>query len=90
MSLDVTQIDVRAIAPVDRHPILFSTFSGLADGQIMELVNDHDPRPLRQQFDARWPGRFDWTYLEQGPSTWRVAIARRAAAGQCCGSCGGA
>lgn len=98
MTLSTQQIDVRSVPPVNRHPLIFSTFAGLADGQALELVNDHDPRPLFQHFHAQFPGGFSWTYLEEGPLTWRVAITRQAAAqptpkashGQCCGSCGGA
>ncbi len=88
----VSSIDVRTIAPADRHPLILSTFGALAPGEGMELVNDHDPRPLFAQLAARAAGEFDWTYLERGPATWRVAIMRTAkpsrAAG-CCGSCGG-
>lgn len=88
-----SRIDVRTIAPRDRHPLIFSTFGALAPGQAMELVNDHDPRPLYHQFSAEMPGRFDWTYLEEGPRTWRVSITRRAEPagrqGSCCGCCGG-
>lgn len=88
-----SRIDVRNIAPRDRHPLIFSTFGALAPGQAMELVNDHDPRPLYQQFEAQLPGQFDWTWLEQGPQTWRVAITRldkpTDRAGSCCGCCGG-
>ena len=86
------RIDVRSIAPRERHPLIFSTFDALAAGQAMELVNDHDPKPLHAQFQARAPGSFSWNYLEQGPATWRVAITRKKAAhsdGRCCGSCGG-
>ena len=93
MTSPASRIDVRTIAPDQRHALIFSTFEGLAKGQALELVNDHDPAPLRQQFNARLPGQFDWQYLEQGP-TWRVAITRTQAAhgseGQCCGGCGGA
>jgi uncharacterized protein (DUF2249 family) len=90
-------VDVRAIAPRERHPLIFSTFRVLKPGQAMELVNDHDPRPLYYQFAAEIPGAFSWEYLEQGPETWRVAITRTAAeaaaaaGGSCCGGgCGGA
>ena len=88
-------VDVRTIAPRERHPLIFSTFRGLQPGQAMELVNDHDPRPLYYQFAAEIPGAFSWEYLEQGPETWRVAITRTAAAAaaarSCCGGgCGGA
>ena len=91
----VTIVDVRRIAGRDRHPMIFSTFRGLAAGQAMELVNDHDPKPLHYQFLAELPGQFAWEYLEDGPDTWRVAITRLGSAapksdGRCCGSCGGA
>ena len=84
-------VDVRTIAPRDRHPLIFSTFRALRAGQAMELVNDHDPRPLYYQFQAEMPGTFSWKYLEQGPATWRVAITRTAqggapaGGGHCCG-----
>lgn len=84
-------VDVRQIAPRERHPLIFSTFRALSAGQAMELVNDHDPRPLFHQFQAELPGGFSWDYLETGPDTWRVRITRIAAAqasGSCCGGCG--
>lgn len=86
-------IDVRTVAPYERHARIFSTFALLDAGQALELVNDHDPQPLHHQFEARLPGKFSWDYLEEGPGTWRVAITRLKPAhadGQCCGSCGGA
>jgi uncharacterized protein (DUF2249 family) len=86
------RVDVRTIAPRERHPLIFSTFDALAAGEAMELVNDHDPKPLYFAFQAQMPGQFAWDYLEQGPDTWRVAITKKKAGhsdGQCCGSCGG-
>ena len=88
------QVDVRPIAPRERHPLIFSTFRSLANGEAMELVNDHDPRPLYYQFNAEMPGEFRWDYLEQGPDTWRVAITRvqekkAHGNGSCCGACDG-
>lgn len=93
MTQAASRIDVRTIAPRERHPLIFSTFGSLAPGQAMELVNDHDPKPLYYQFDAQMPGQFAWEYLETGPDTWRVAITRTGGGhgnGSCCGSCGGA
>ena len=87
-----SRLDVRPLAPRERHPLIFSTFGALAAGQSMELINDHDPKPLYYQFQAELPGTFNWDYLEQGPDTWRVAITRLAqgpATAPCCGSCGG-
>jgi uncharacterized protein (DUF2249 family) len=85
-------VDVRSIPPRERHPLIFRTFRRLVAGQAMELVNDHDPKPLYYQFQAELPGEFGWDTLESGPHTWRVSIAKIAAphaSGSCCGSCGG-
>jgi uncharacterized protein (DUF2249 family) len=43
----------------------------------MVIVNDHDPRRLREQFTAERPGAFDWTIEAEGPKVWRVRISRR-------------
>jgi len=77
MGTDQSIIDVREIVPRERHPKIFATFEALSPGQSFQLVNDHDPKPLRYQFEAEMPDRFTWEYLEQGPETWRVQIGRR-------------
>ncbi|MEJ5990070.1 DUF2249 domain-containing protein [Ramlibacter sp. PS3R-8] len=96
MTQTASRIDVRTVAPRDRHPLIFSTFAALAKGEALELVNDHDPRPLYYQFNAQMPGQFAWDCLQTGPDLWRVAITRTQdgpapdAAGSCCGGgCGG-
>ncbi len=71
-------LDIRPIPPRDKHPTIFKTFDALDVGQAFELINDHDPRPLRYQFQAERPERFGWEYLEEGPATWRVRIERTA------------
>jgi uncharacterized protein (DUF2249 family) len=88
-----TKVDVREYAPRDRHPLIRSTFRSLGVGETMELVNDHDPKPLYEQLQAEMPGQFGWDYLQSGPDVWRVRIAKLAKSdsdGKCCGSCGGA
>jgi uncharacterized protein (DUF2249 family) len=69
-------IDVREIAPRQRHPLIFETFEALGQGESFMLVNDHDPKPLYYQFSAEHTGAFSWEYLEQGPGTWRVRIGK--------------
>jgi uncharacterized protein (DUF2249 family) len=71
-------IDVRTIVPRDRHPLIFKTFEDLSPGEFLLLVNDHDPAPLRYQFEAERPDEFSWEYVEQGPEVWRVHITRTA------------
>jgi uncharacterized protein (DUF2249 family) len=71
-------VDVREVAPRERHPMIFDCFDELEPGEVMELVNDHDPKPLYYQFMAEFPGQVGWEYVEEGPETWRVQITRLA------------
>jgi uncharacterized protein (DUF2249 family) len=71
------QLDVRIIPPREKHPTIFATFDELPSGDSSVLVNDHDPFPLRFQFDATMAGQFEWEYVEEGPQVWRVLISRR-------------
>jgi uncharacterized protein (DUF2249 family) len=73
-------IDVQSIPPQQRHALIFSRFGALATGQSLQLVNNHNPQPLRYQFDDRFPGQFEWLVLEAGPAVWRIQINRTAAA----------
>ena len=88
MEANATTIDVRALTPAERHPTIFGVLTSLAPGDGMRVISDHDPRPLRYQIDSRYPDEFEWEYLEEGPSLWRVKIQRAAASGCecCCGS----
>ncbi len=70
-------LDVRPIVPAQKHARIFAEFEALRPGEAMILINDHDPKPLRYQMQAERAGAFEWTYLEQGPSVWRVRLDRR-------------
>ena len=69
-------LDVRDLPPAGRHEAIFAAHHALAPGAGFVLVNDHDPKPLRYQFEAEHAGQFTWVYLEAGPQTWRVRIGR--------------
>lgn len=69
-------LDVRTIPPQEKHPTIFQTFAALAPGESFVLVNDHDPVPLRYQFEFEHRGEFAWRYLERAPTVWRVEISR--------------
>jgi len=71
-----TTVDVREIAPRERHPLIFGAFGQLSSGEALMLINDHDPKPLYYQFQAESNGQFTWDYLENGPEVWRVRIGR--------------
>ncbi len=75
-------LDVRTLAPAQRHEIIFSSYEALDQGASFLLVNDHDPKPLRYQFEAEHAGAFTWDYVESGPKVWRVRIGRIATIGK--------
>ncbi len=73
----VITLDVRDIAPRERHPKIFNTFDSLQAGEKMVLINDHDPKPLKYQLDAERTGQLDWEYILTGPEVWKVEILKK-------------
>jgi len=67
-------VDVREIEPRFRHQIIAWLFENLMPDAALQLVADHPPKPLRDQFEMRYGDRFRWTYLEEGPDVWRVRL----------------
>ena len=61
-------MDVRPIPCSIKHGLILKTWRELPVGDHFILLNDHDPVPLRYQFDAEFPGACAWEYLEQGPA----------------------
>jgi uncharacterized protein (DUF2249 family) len=68
-------IKVADIDPPHRHTI-FRLFEHLALNDWLEIVVDHDPKPLRLQLEARHGPRCNWSYLEKGPDIWRIRLLR--------------
>jgi len=67
MESEIKQLDIRPVAPREKHPVIFKTFDALAAGESFQLVNDHDPKPLYYQFEAERKNQFEWNYIEEGP-----------------------
>lgn len=78
---DAKILDLRELPHGQRHGLVFATLLALEPGEAVEIINDHDPRPLSYMLAAEHPGRFSWAYVEQGPVDWRVRIGRPAAEG---------
>ena len=87
MSQLMEEIDVRMIAPHERHARLFDQFDGLLPGEAFVIVNDHNPVPLRRQLESCSSGELQWRYLQDGPDLWRVQIGKQQAGGDAGGSC---
>lgn len=74
---DITVLDVTAIEPKLKHPTIFKLFEELGDGESFIIKNDHDPKPLRYQLLAEKGEIFDWQYLENGLTEWRIKITKK-------------
>jgi uncharacterized protein (DUF2249 family) len=70
-------LDVRDLAPRERHERIFSELASLELGGSLRLINDHDPKPLYYQLQAEHPAEFAWDEEEMGPERWAVMISRR-------------
>jgi len=77
MNKFAARVNAPDFPPREKHPVIFQTFDSLSSGEIMELSNDHDPRPLQYQFMMERRDQFTWEYLEEGPAVWRVAIGKK-------------
>ncbi len=48
----MTELDVRDIPPMNRHPKIHDAFDDLEPGEALTIVNDHEPKPLFYEFQA--------------------------------------
>ncbi len=79
MSAEITkELDIRPVAPREKHPTIFATFDELDLNAGFRLINDHNPMPLYYQFQAERNGQFEWEYVEKGPEVWKVNITKTA------------
>jgi uncharacterized protein (DUF2249 family)/DUF438 domain-containing protein len=69
-------LDLRPMPPFERHEKIFQTWDELKPGDVLRIINDHDPKPLRYQFEVEYKGKYDWQYKGQGPKDWIVEIKR--------------
>jgi len=70
------ELDVRQQRKPDKHPTIFTAYAALAIGESFVLVNNHDPKHLRAEFDVDYPDSYGWEYLEKGPEAWRIRITK--------------
>ena len=48
----MTELDVRSIPPAERHPTIYETFQSMESGEVLTIINDHEPKPLFYEFQA--------------------------------------
>ena len=75
---DDPELDVRSMAPPERHPVITEEVDQLEPDEALVLVNDHDPKPLYYELRSLRGDTFTWDYLQEGPQEWRVRIEKTA------------
>ena len=73
---EMVELDLRSIMPFERHELIFQKWDSLKPGETLQIINDHDPKPLRYQFEAEYKNQYEWEYVQTGPKDWIVRIKR--------------
>lgn len=76
MSDAVQTLDLRPLLPYERHEKIFKAWDALQIGEILRVINDHNPKPLYYHFEAEQKGKFQWEYEHEGPKDWIFKIKR--------------
>ncbi|WP_436901564.1 DUF2249 domain-containing protein [Halovenus halobia] len=71
-----TKFDVREIPKPERHPTIHHRYGMLPEGEVMEIVAPHEPRPLKGEFDEQYGDSFSWEVVETEPNMCRVQITK--------------
>lgn len=74
--MSVIKLDLRNIPVFERHPKIFNTWESLEAGDVLQIINDHDPKPLHYQFEGEYTDSYNWEYLNKGTMEWIVNITK--------------
>ncbi len=72
----LAELDTRVIPHAIRHATIFGALEGLNTGKGILLVANHNPLPLLAQLEQRSPGKFEVSYVEDGPELWKLSMVR--------------
>lgn len=75
----VPELDARTIPHAIRHATVFGALEAVQPAAGLILVAPHDPLPLLDQIEQRWPSGFAVEYLQRGPEAWRLRLTRAVA-----------
>lgn len=76
MAQTIQTLDLRPMPPFERHDTIFEMWDNLKSGETLQIINDHDPKPLHYQFEAEYTGKYHWEYQQQRPKDWIVNIQK--------------
>jgi uncharacterized protein (DUF2249 family) len=72
----MVELDLRSVTPFERLDLILQKWGTLKSGETLQITNDHDPQPLRSQFEAQYKTQYEWEYVQKGPKDWIVKIKR--------------
>lgn len=75
----MVELDVRQLPTWERHPKIFGAFDRLQVGGELRVISDHEPRPLREEFERTHPRCYVWMQRMLGADRWEVVLRRVAA-----------
>ncbi len=70
-------IDVREIPIAERHQQITSKVLRLSAMEGLNLIVDHDPKPLYYLLKEEHKMEIEWKYLKNGPVIWEVVLTRK-------------
>lgn len=76
MADKVQILDLRTMPPFERHEKIFQIWDSMESGNVLKIINDHDPKPLRYQFEVERKDKYSWEYKQEGPKDWVVEIKK--------------
>ncbi|MCL5774299.1 MAG: DUF2249 domain-containing protein [Firmicutes bacterium] len=76
MNTNLITLDLREMHPIYRHDKIFEFWEKMTPGEVLQIINDHNPKPLHYQFEAEQKGKYEWGTVEEGPKDWIVNIKR--------------
>ncbi len=69
-------MDVRTMPPPQRHAGILRAFDGLADGQNLVVVTDHDARPLHIELEQTRRSTYAWSQRRLGEHHWEIVLRK--------------
>lgn len=72
-------LDLRGVPVSERHGLVCNAFSELRDDEMLHLIYDYEPRPLRRRFERTFSHRFVWTQRRLARERWEISLRKLAA-----------
>lgn len=77
----IAELDVRQLPRWKRHPKILAAFDALDAGAELRVISDHEPRPLREEFERTYSRQYVWQQRMLSVDHWQVILRRVAASG---------